>query len=58
MKGITALHSAAHRGNLELVKLLVKYGADVHAATNDGQTALTFAVQDKHTAVVKYLKSR
>jgi len=34
--GFTALHFAAFRGNLILIKLFVKYGADINAVNNFG----------------------
>jgi palmitoyltransferase ZDHHC13/17 len=34
--GFTALHFASFRGNLDLIKLLIKYGADMYARNNYG----------------------
>jgi len=36
----TPLHRAAEENHLEMVRFLIKYGADVNAKTNNGQTAL------------------
>jgi Ankyrin repeats (3 copies) len=37
--GKTLLHLAAYRGNLQLVKVLVKKGIDIHAIDNVSQIA-------------------
>lgn len=38
--GFTALHLAADRGHLEIVKLLIDAGADLDIKTDDEETAL------------------
>jgi ankyrin repeat protein len=43
VKGYTALHGAAFRGDNETVKYLISAGADVHATTKDGDTVADFA---------------
>jgi len=43
MKGYSALHGAAFRGDNEMVKYLVDRGADVHAKTKDGGTVADLA---------------
>jgi len=43
---MAALHEAVLSGNLETVKLLVKYGADVHQRDVDGWTPLHMACSD------------
>ena len=51
--GYSALHAAAENGYLEVVKLLVSKGADVHYK---GQyTALELAQMSEHTEIVAYL---
>ena len=40
---MTALHSAARRGRLEIVRLLLANRADINARTNQGRTALEIA---------------
>lgn len=42
--GWTYLHTQALAGNLGVVKLMVKYGADVNAKTSDGRTAAAVAL--------------
>ncbi|KAI9278483.1 acyl-CoA-binding protein [Phascolomyces articulosus] len=40
--GLTALHHACDRGNLEMVKLLIELGANVNAKTNEQETPLHY----------------
>jgi ankyrin repeat protein len=49
------MHAAAE-GNLEVVKVLIKYGADRNLKDADGDDAGTFATQNGHLQVVEYLK--
>ncbi len=49
------MHAAAE-GHLEVVKLLLKYGADRSLKDIDGDDASTFALQAGHMHVVEYLK--
>jgi ankyrin repeat protein len=46
-KGRTALHYAAHRGYLDIVKLLVEAGAEIDYEDQDGDTPLFFACLQK-----------
>ena len=48
----SALRCAAQEGRLEIVKLLIRKGADIHSV-ND--FALQYAVENNHIEVVKYL---
>ncbi|NWI63283.1 ANR60 protein, partial [Todus mexicanus] len=43
-RAFVALFVASHRGHVETVKFLLKYGADLHAKTPLGRTALHAAV--------------
>jgi len=43
VKGYSALHGAAFRGDNETVKYLISVGADVHAVTKDGDTVADLA---------------
>jgi ankyrin repeat protein len=54
--GFTALHAAAQSGNVGLIRLLLDKGANPQPRTLDGKTPLTFAVDNKHEAVVKILQ--
>lgn len=49
---INPLIRAAHSGNLETVKFLIKHGADPNFLT---KTAIMFAYEEKHIEIVKYL---
>lgn len=46
---------AAQEGHLELVKFLLDNKADVHAQTQTGDTALTYACENGHTDVAEIL---
>ncbi|XP_035218696.1 notch-regulated ankyrin repeat-containing protein-like [Stegodyphus dumicola] len=54
-EGQTALHLSCMDGNLELVKLLVKFGADVRLANRDGWSALHIAAYGGHQDIALYL---
>ena len=55
-EGYTCLMMAARNQNPELVKFLVKNGADVNAKAKDGMTPLKLAEKEKDTEMVKLLK--
>ncbi|MBN3310408.1 PPR27 phosphatase, partial [Amia calva] len=55
--GMAALHEAVLTGNLECVKLLVKYGADIHQRDEDGWTPLHMACSDGYPHIARYLLS-
>ena len=50
--------TAAANGHLEIVKMLLRHGADLHVKTNDGKTARSFAEERGHAAVAEFLRSR
>jgi ankyrin repeat protein len=54
---ITPIMHAAQNGHLALVQLLVNSNADLSVRNREGCTALQFAIQEKHTTVVKFLRS-
>ncbi|KAF7221243.1 protein phosphatase 1 regulatory subunit 27 [Nothobranchius furzeri] len=56
--GMAALHEAVLTGNLEVVKLLVKYGADVHQRDEDGWTPLHMACSDSYPEIARYLLAK
>ncbi|MEI6040281.1 MAG: ankyrin repeat domain-containing protein [Candidatus Berkelbacteria bacterium] len=51
----TPLHLAAMRGNTQLIKLLIEYGANVNLADHDQWTALHFAITYGELEPVKLL---
>ncbi|GFO49618.1 notch-regulated ankyrin repeat-containing protein [Plakobranchus ocellatus] len=53
--GQTALHHGCLQGNLELVKILVRFGADVRLANRDGWAPLHLAVYAGHSDVMLFL---
>ena len=53
--GLTALFLAATLGYKEIVKILLRHGADVNAKTNKGLTALNSASNNGHKEVVNLL---
>ena len=57
--GETPLMTAARSGSLRTVELLLAYGADVNASEHErGQTALMWAVAQRHPDVVRLLVKR
>ncbi len=54
----TPLMFAASEGHIEVVKKILEYNPDLAHRELDGETALDFAVQRKHTAVIELLQSR
>jgi serine/threonine protein kinase/ankyrin repeat protein len=53
--GKTTLMTAAEVGFIQLVRLLVKHGADVNAHDEGGCTALMWATDRGHVDIVRYL---
>ena len=43
--GLLPVHIVAKRGHNELMKLLIKYGADIDIADDEGRTPLILACQ-------------
>jgi ankyrin repeat protein len=54
-RGRTALHAAAQRGNLAVIRLLLASGAEIDHRDIEGQTALHLAVRAGHLEVVREL---
>ncbi|XP_055708991.1 serine/threonine-protein phosphatase 6 regulatory ankyrin repeat subunit A isoform X3 [Phlebotomus papatasi] len=52
--GDTALHLAARRRDVDMVRILVDYGTNVDTRNGDGQTALHIAAAEGDEALVKY----
>ena len=50
------MYMAAHNGHVHIVKVLLKYNANLNqAATDDGDIPMYMAAQNGHTDVVKVL---
>lgn len=56
--GDTALHEAAKRGHLNMVKKLVESKADISVLNKDNKTALQLATEKGHSKVRKFLRDR
>ncbi|KAG4087429.1 ankyrin repeat-containing domain protein [Neocallimastix lanati (nom. inval.)] len=53
--GNTALVYAVKYGNIELVKTMVKYGANINVKSNNGKPILIIAVKNNNIEIVRYL---
>ena len=49
---------AAGKGNLILVKFLIRSGADIESTDDDGRTALHLAVRARSRNVIKFLLAK
>ncbi len=56
--GFTPLITAASTGNLEMVRMLLKAGANPLVLDDEGKSALALAKKNKHQDVVKELEDR
>ena len=54
-EGLSPLHKSVMEGNLDCVKLLVRYGADIRLATRDGWSPLHLATWTGNMDVLVYL---
>lgn len=52
--GMAAIHEAVLSGNLECVKLLVQYGADIHQRDEEGWTPLHMACSDGFPDIARW----
>lgn len=55
-ESFTPLMHAAAEGQMEVVKILLEYGADLTKKDVDGESAYMFAVANGHTAVAQILE--
>lgn len=56
--GWTALHLAAMKGDLPIVKVLTQAGADATVPGKDGKTSIDVAREQGHTVIAKLLQER
>lgn len=54
-KGDTPLGAAAHNGNMEVVKFLIKSGASADYKNEEGKSAMDIAKEKGHDGIYKYL---
>ena len=54
-EGLTALHYAANKGNIPLLKLLIDNGANVDAVTNLGKNLMHMAAEGNQPSMLIYL---
>lgn len=52
--GDTALHLAARRKDVDMVRILIDYGANVDVQNGEGQTALHISAAEGDDQMVKY----
>jgi len=55
--GVTALHLAVVKSNMDIVKLLLSHGADPAVADNLDRTALDFARQNNNPGLVRIMNA-
>ena len=58
LDGNTAIHYAAYRGNLDIVNLLIKHGADFKKKNNSGLNVMHMAAQGDRPNVLIYFKDK
>ena len=54
--GFTAMHFASFRGNIRVIKLLIKYGGDINALNNFGINVMHIAAQGDQPIAMYYFK--
>jgi ankyrin repeat protein len=55
--GYTPLHGAAQNGNEEMVRLLLKFGADAGVSSEKGETAADMARKKGFESIARILES-
>ena len=54
--GCSAIHLAAHRGDVSIINILLQNGADINARNEEGKTPVLFASLANNTLAVKTLQ--
>jgi len=57
-EGFTPLHFASFKGNIQLIKLLENYGADIHSKNNQGLSVIHIAAQGDQPVSMAYFHFR
>lgn len=57
MTGRTPLHAAAHWGQIDCLKTLLRNGANPNLRSNSGKTALDAALHENKAECAAYLKT-
>ena len=52
----TPLHLASSDGHLEVIKYLIKIGAEPKIKSSNGKTAYDYAIENNHSDVSNYLQ--
>lgn len=52
----TPLHGAAQNGQIDMIELLLRHGADINARASRDRSALDFAREEQHAAVIALLE--
>ncbi|MDF2966028.1 MAG: ankyrin repeat protein 50-like [Rickettsiaceae bacterium] len=56
--GLTPLHAAAYKGDLNMVKILMNEGVEINSFTNEGNTPLHAAASCGNKPIVKFLLNK
>lgn len=56
-KGITPLHFAVKKGNMQIISMLLDKGASLHKKTNKGKTPVDYARELNHQQIESVLLS-
>jgi len=54
LDGLTAMHYASFRGNIEIIEYLIKLGANPFIKDNDGHNVIHIAAQGDKVNVIHY----
>jgi len=57
-QGLTPLHYASYKGNLEILDLLLENGADINVVSENGQNLVHIAAQGDQPTSIVYLREK